>query len=54
MCDIADDWLEQLWYKLGGISLSEVSAETIHEAVKHTKIAAVEVELSMYVVRIVA
>lgn len=35
--------------KLGGISLSEVSAETIHEAVKHAKIAAVEVELSMYV-----
>lgn len=35
--------------KLGGISLSEVSAETIHEAVKYAKIAAVEVELSMYV-----
>lgn len=34
--------------KLGGISLSEVSAETIHEAVKHTKVAAVEVELSMF------
>lgn len=34
--------------KLGGIALSEVSAGTIHEAVKHTKIAAVEVELSMY------
>lgn len=33
--------------KLGSISLSEVSAETIHEAVKHTKIAVVEVELSM-------
>lgn len=34
--------------KLGGISLSEVRAETIHEAVKHTKIHAVEVELSMF------
>ncbi|RYP81712.1 hypothetical protein DL769_001862 [Monosporascus sp. CRB-8-3] len=34
--------------KLGGISLSEVSAETIHEAVKHTKIVAVEVELSLF------
>lgn len=33
--------------KLGGISLSEVRAETIHEAVKHTKVVAVEVELSM-------
>ena len=33
--------------KLGGISLSEVRAETIHEAVKHTKIVAVEVELSL-------
>lgn len=35
--------------KIGGISLSEVRAETIHEAVKHTKIVAVEAELSMYV-----
>lgn len=33
--------------KIGGISLSEVRAETIHEAVKHTKIGAVEVELSL-------
>jgi pyridoxine 4-dehydrogenase len=33
--------------KLGGISLSEVRAETIHEAVKHAKIVAVEVELSL-------
>ena len=33
--------------KLGGISLSEVSAETIHEAVKYAKIVAVEVELSL-------
>jgi pyridoxine 4-dehydrogenase len=33
---------------LGGISLSEVSASTIHEAVKHAKIVAVEVELSMF------
>lgn len=33
--------------KLGGISLSEVRAETIHEAVKHVKISAVEVELSL-------
>lgn len=36
--------------KLGGISLSEVRAETIHEAVKHIKVEAVEVELSLYVV----
>ncbi|TVY83555.1 Pyridoxal reductase [Lachnellula suecica] len=34
--------------KLGGITLSEVRADTIHEAVKHTKIHAVEVELSLF------
>lgn len=34
--------------KLGGISLSEVSAQTIHEAVKITKVKAVEVELSLF------
>ncbi|GAM39621.1 hypothetical protein TCE0_034r11321 [Talaromyces pinophilus] len=34
--------------KLGGISLSEVRAETIHEAVKIAKISAVEVELFMF------
>ncbi|ROV89953.1 hypothetical protein VMCG_10106 [Cytospora schulzeri] len=34
--------------KLGGISLSEVRAETIHEAVKITKVSAVEVELSLF------
>lgn len=34
--------------KLGGISLSECKAETIHEAVKYAKIEAVEVELSMF------
>lgn len=34
--------------KLGGVALSEVRAETIHEAVKHTKVVAVEVELSLY------
>jgi len=34
--------------KLGGISLSEVRAETIHEAVKLVKVAAVEVELSLW------
>ncbi|KAL8786722.1 MAG: hypothetical protein Q9195_008097 [Heterodermia aff. obscurata] len=34
--------------KLGGISLSEVRAETIHEAVKYTKVLAVEVELSLF------
>ena len=33
--------------KLGGISLSEVRAETIHEAVNHIKVLAVEVELSL-------
>ena len=36
--------------KLGGISLSEVRTETIHEAVKIAKISAVEVELSMLVI----
>ena len=36
--------------KLGGVALSEVRAETIHEAVKHTKVVAVEVELSLYAV----
>ena len=35
--------------KIGGVSLSEVRAETIHEAVKYTKVAAVEVELSLSV-----
>ena len=34
--------------QLGGISLSEVAAPTIHEAVKVAKIAAVEVELSLW------
>ncbi|KAL4746290.1 hypothetical protein BDW72DRAFT_38338 [Aspergillus terricola var. indicus] len=34
--------------KIGGIALSEVRAETIHEAVKYTKIVAVEAELSMF------
>ncbi|KAI0147394.1 putative aldo/keto reductase [Xylariaceae sp. FL1272] len=34
--------------KIGGISLSEVRAETIHEAMKYTKVAAVEVELSLF------
>ncbi|KAI1334988.1 voltage-gated shaker-like K+ channel, subunit [Xylariaceae sp. FL0016] len=34
--------------KLGGISLSEVRVETIHEAVKHAKIVACEVELSLF------
>ncbi|KAI2643555.1 putative aldo/keto reductase [Xylaria nigripes] len=34
--------------KIGGISLSEVRAETIHEAVKYTKVVAVEVELSLF------
>lgn len=34
--------------KLGGVSLSEVSAATIHEAASITKILAVEVELSLW------
>ncbi|KAL4994504.1 NADP-dependent oxidoreductase domain-containing protein [Aspergillus recurvatus] len=34
--------------KIGGVALSEVRAETIHEAVRHTKVLAVEVELSMF------
>ncbi|OGM43922.1 aldo/keto reductase [Aspergillus bombycis] len=34
--------------KIGGIGLSEVRAETIHEAVKHTKVVAVEAELSLF------
>ncbi|KAK6085726.1 pyridoxal reductase [Seiridium cupressi] len=34
--------------KIGGVSLSEVRAETIHEAVKHIKVQAVEVELSLF------
>ena len=34
--------------KIGGVSLSEVPAETVHEAVKYTRILGVEVELSMY------
>ncbi|KAL4936901.1 hypothetical protein BDV06DRAFT_227455 [Aspergillus oleicola] len=34
--------------KIGGIALSEVRAESIYEAVKYTKIVAVEAELSMF------
>ncbi|KAL4786130.1 NADP-dependent oxidoreductase domain-containing protein [Aspergillus varians] len=34
--------------KIGGIALSEVSAKTIHEAVKYTKIVAVEAEVSLF------
>ncbi|KAI0889397.1 putative aldo/keto reductase [Annulohypoxylon maeteangense] len=34
--------------KIGGISLSEVRAETIHEAVKIIKVVGVEVELSLF------
>ena len=34
--------------KIGGIALSEVSAKTIETAVKVTKIAAVEIELSLW------
>lgn len=34
--------------KIGGVGLSEVSAQTIQRAVKVTKIAAVEVELSLW------
>lgn len=34
--------------KIGGISLSECNAQTIREASKHVKIAAVEVEVSMF------
>ncbi|KAJ5450043.1 uncharacterized protein N7458_006492 [Penicillium daleae] len=34
--------------KIGGIALSEVRAETIREAVKHTKVVAVEAELSLF------
>ncbi|KAI8966101.1 putative aldo/keto reductase [Daldinia sp. FL1419] len=34
--------------RIGGISLSEVRAETIHEAVKLIKVHAVEVELSLF------
>ncbi|KAH0420432.1 aldo/keto reductase [Colletotrichum camelliae] len=34
--------------KVGGLCLSEVSAATIHEAVKHAKIVGVEVELSLF------
>ncbi|TDZ30513.1 Pyridoxal reductase [Colletotrichum spinosum] len=34
--------------KVGGICLSEVSAASIHDAVKHAKIAGVEVELSLF------
>ncbi|KAF4124059.1 pyridoxine 4-dehydrogenase [Geosmithia morbida] len=34
--------------KFGGISLSECSAATVHEAVKHANITGAEVELSMF------
>ncbi|KAF4496021.1 pyridoxine 4-dehydrogenase [Fusarium agapanthi] len=34
--------------KVGGIALSECSAETIEEAVKHVKVALVEVECTQY------
>ncbi|KAL4810485.1 NADP-dependent oxidoreductase domain-containing protein [Aspergillus unguis] len=34
--------------KIGGVALSEVSAGTVHEAVKYTRVVGVEVELSMF------
>ena len=34
--------------KIGGVALSEVNADTIREAAKITKIAAVEIELSLW------
>ncbi|PYH36277.1 aldo/keto reductase family protein [Aspergillus neoniger CBS 115656] len=34
--------------KIEGIALSEVRAETIHEAVKYTKVLAVEAEISLF------
>lgn len=34
--------------KIGGVALSEVSAGTVRQAVKITKIVAVEVELSLW------
>ena len=34
--------------KIGGVALSEVSADTIREAAQITKIVAVEVELSLW------
>jgi pyridoxine 4-dehydrogenase len=34
--------------KVGGIALSEVRLDTLKEALKHTKVAAVEVELSLF------
>ena len=34
--------------KIGGVALSEVSAETIREAARITKIVAVEIELSLF------
>ncbi|KAF5561092.1 pyridoxine 4-dehydrogenase [Fusarium napiforme] len=34
--------------KVGGIALSECSAETIEEAIKHVKVALVEVECSLF------
>lgn len=39
---------------LGGISLSEVSAETIHKAVKIIKVVAVEVELSLFATEVLS
>lgn len=46
------DLIEKEYVQTGnieGIALSEVRAETIHEAVKYTKVLAVEAELSLYV-----
>lgn len=34
--------------KIGGITLSQCSAATIHEAARHIKVTAVEVELSIF------
>lgn len=35
--------------KIGGVALSEVNANTIRQAMKITKVAAVEVEISLWV-----
>ncbi|KAE8151970.1 NADP-dependent oxidoreductase domain-containing protein [Aspergillus avenaceus] len=49
--DVAFDLIDKEYVqtgKIGGIALSEVRAETIHEAVKTTKVVAVEAELSLF------
>ncbi|KAK7750392.1 hypothetical protein SLS62_007691 [Diatrype stigma] len=49
--EVTFGFIEQEYVKtgrIGGVALSEVRLDTIHEAMKYTKVLAVEVELSLF------